>query len=70
MIDDGQAGAWASALLPTHPSLRILTDGELHSPDLIAKVQRDYACETMGEARDIIAAEKMRRTTSTDFPRG
>jgi hypothetical protein len=65
VIDDSDSGAWAQAMLPTWPSLKILTDAELHAPDLIAKVQQSHACETMADALEIVAAEKRRRIEQT-----
>jgi hypothetical protein len=68
MIDDqSDAGSWAAAMLATRPSLKVLTDIELHCPHLIAKVQQSHGLATMGDARDMVADEKKRRTEVTSW---
>ena len=71
MIDrESDDGAWEEALAPTHPSLRVLSQKELHDPWLIERVQREHGLPTMADARNMIAAEIMRRTTTTNYGRG
>jgi len=67
MIDDGQAGTWAEALQPDHRSLRTLSDKALHDPHLIEKVMQWHGLATQGEALQLVAAEKHRRTQETNW---
>jgi hypothetical protein len=67
MIDNGHKGTWADALTPDHRSLRVLTDKALHDDGLAAKVMQWHGLATMGAARDMIGAEKLRRTQGTSW---
>jgi hypothetical protein len=67
MIDDGVDGTWRDALAPDHRSLRVLTDKELHDDGLAAKVMQWHGLATMGEARDMVGKEKLRRTQKTSW---
>ena len=68
MIDrESDDGAWEEARAPTHPSLRVLSQKELHDPWLIERIRQSHGLATLGEARDMIAAEAYRRTTTTNF---
>jgi hypothetical protein len=68
MIDDqSEPASWATALAPTHPSLRVLSDADLHDPRLIDKVMTSHGCQTMADARDIVAVEKRRRVETTTW---
>ena len=68
MIDrDSDDGAWLEAMAPTHPSLRVLSQTELHDPALIERIRQSHGLATLGEANRMIANEMMRRTTTNDF---
>ena len=69
MIDTGEGSTWADATLPDGRDLRFCTSDELTSMGAIERVAQWHGC-TMGEARDRIGAEMLRRTTTTDFPKG
>lgn len=63
MIDtESHPGAYADALAPTRPSLKLMTTRELMDPRAVERVQMSHGLPTMGDARDLIAAEIMRRT--------
>ena len=71
MIDrDSDAGSWLEAMAPTHPSLKRLSQKELHDPWLIERIRQSHGLATLAEARNMIAAEAYRRTTTNDFPQG
>jgi hypothetical protein len=67
MIDNGQAGAWADALQPDHRSLAFMTDKELNAPGIMEKLMRWHGLKYAYEARDMLAAEKKRRTQETNW---
>jgi hypothetical protein len=68
MIDtDSHPGAWADALQPDHRSLRTMTEQELNAPGIIAKLMRWHGLQYAYEARDILAAERLRRTRETHW---
>ena len=70
MIDrNSDAGSWATAMAPTHPSLRVLSQKELHDPALIERIRQSHGLATLAEARDMIAAEAMRLTTTNGYGR-
>ena len=70
MIDDkSHPGAWAEAIAPTHPSLRVLSQAELHCPKLTERVRQSHGLATLAESRDMIAAEVKRRTTTYGYGR-
>jgi hypothetical protein len=65
MIDNGDPGTWQSATLPDHRSLKLIPHSDLHSPFIYENVRRWHGLATLGEARDMVAAECKRRTTTT-----
>jgi hypothetical protein len=67
MIDTGE-GNWTDAL-PDGRDLRFCTSAELTGMGAIERVSRWHGC-TLGEARDAIGRELLRRTQTTDFPKG
>lgn len=62
MIDNGQPGTWQDAMQPDHRSLKTITDRELGDKHLNDKVMRWHGLKYAFEARDMIAAERQRRT--------
>ena len=66
MIDDqSQDGSWERALQPDNRSLRTLTDRELGDKHLPDRVMQWHGLTYGYEARDMIAAERTRRTSET-----
>ena len=66
---ESHKGAWEEALAPTHPSLRVLSQKELHDPWLIERIRISHGLATMAAARDMVAAEVKRRTTTNGYGR-
>lgn len=63
MIDtESHPGAYADALAPTRPSLKLMTTRELVDPRAAERVQMSHGLPTMGDARDLIGSELRRRT--------
>lgn len=67
MIDTSEDGSWAAALLPDRRSLKHLSDAELHGPFIIDKIAQWHDC-SLGDARDRVGAELLRRTKTTERP--
>ena len=67
MIDNSHDGAWADALQPDHRSLKTLTGKELNDRLLPAKLMQWHGLTYASEARDMIAAERLRRTRETNW---
>lgn len=68
MIDiESQAGSWGQALQPDNRSLSTLTDKELGDKHLLDRVMQWHGLQYGYEARDIIAAERLRRVQETNW---